>query len=103
MPVAPIVSKNMLGKTDWFLKTNDTMFAGAYSDGIIARVGIYRTDSLIKSGEAEPFNPRGGNKAMKEYVLISGENIAKDTVLLRWLDGASEFAGALPLKQKKPR
>jgi len=31
----------MLGKTDWFLETNDTMFAGAYSDGIIARVGIY--------------------------------------------------------------
>ena len=29
MPVAPIVSKNMLGKTDWFLETNDTMFAGA--------------------------------------------------------------------------
>lgn len=40
---------------------------------------------------------------MKEYALISGEHIAKDTVLLRWLDGASEFAGALPLKQKKPR
>jgi hypothetical protein len=57
----------------------------------------------MKSGEAEPFNPRGGNKAMKEYVLIYGEHIAKDTVLLRWLDGASEFAGALPLKQKKPR
>jgi hypothetical protein len=93
----------MFGTTAWFLESNDMMFAGAWGDGITARVGVERTNSLIDSGEAEPFNPMGGNKAMKEYVLLSSERIAEDSTLLEWLTEASEFAGALPPKQKKPR
>ena len=103
LSVAPVRSKKMFGTTAWFLESNDTIFAGAWGDGIMARIGKDRTDLLIESGEAEPFNPMGGNKAMKEYILLTGERIAEDTVLLSWLDEASEFTGALPRKQKKPR
>lgn len=103
LSVAPVRSKNMFGTTAWFLESNDMMFAGAWGDGVTVRVGVDRTNSLINSGDAEPFNPIGGNKAMKEFILLSSERIAEDTTLLDWLTEASDFAGALPSKQKKPR
>ena len=93
----------MFGTTAWFLESNDVMFVGAWGEAIMVRVGAERTVSLIESGEAEPFNPMGGNKAMKEYVLLNGERIAEDDTLITWLDEASEFAGTLPPKQKKTR
>ncbi|NQW19624.1 MAG: TfoX/Sxy family protein [Chloroflexi bacterium] len=103
LSVAPVRSKNMFGTTAWFLESNDVMFVGAWGEAIMVRVGAERTVSLIESGEAEPFNPMGGNKAMKEYVLLNGERIAEDDTLITWLDEASEFAGTLPPKQKKTR
>jgi hypothetical protein len=102
LAAAPVRRKNMFGSSAWFLESNDMMFAGAWGEAIMVRVGAERTSSLIDAGEAEPFDPMGG-KPMREYVLLNSERIAEDDVLLNWLDVASDFAGALPPKQKKPR
>ena len=78
------------------------MFAGAWGDSIMVRVGSERTATLIESGVAEPFDPMGG-KPMREYVLLNADRIAEDDQLLSWLEEASQFAGSLPPKQKKSR
>lgn len=102
LSIAPVRRKNMFGSSAWFLESNDMMFAGAWGESIMVRVGTERTSTLIEAGDAEPFDPMGG-KPMREYVLLNGDRIAEDDVLLGWLEEASQFAGALPPKQKKPR
>jgi TfoX/Sxy family transcriptional regulator of competence genes len=102
LSTAPVRRKNMFGTAAWFLDSNDTMFAGAWGDGIMVRVGKQRTTSLIEAGDAEPFDPIGG-RPMHEIVYLNGEIIAEDEDLLEWLDQASEYVGALPPKQRKPR
>lgn len=102
LAAAPVRRKNMFGSSAWFLESNNMMFAGAWGEAIMVRVGTDRTSSLIDAGKAESFDPMGG-KPMREYVLLNAERIAEDDVLLNWLNEASEFAGTLPPKQKKPR
>jgi len=100
LATAPVRRKNMFGTAAWFLESNDTMFAGAWGEAIMVRIGEERTTQLLESGDAEPFDPMGG-KPMREYVLLNSERIAEDDDLLDWLDQASEFASLLPPKRKK--
>ncbi len=102
LSTVPVRRKNMFGTVAWFLDSNDMMFVGAWGEGIMARVGAERTASLIESGGTEPFDPLGG-RPMREYVLLNGDRIAEDDVLLDWLDQANVFAAALPPKARKPR
>ncbi len=102
LSIAPVRRKNMFGTSAWFLESNDMMFAGAWGEGIMVRIGEEQTKLLIDSGEADAFDPMGG-KPMREYVLLDGERIAEDDDLLNWLDQASEFASTLPPKKAKPR
>jgi hypothetical protein len=102
LATAPVSRKNMFGTSAWFLELNDMMFAGAWGEAIMVRVGESRTTALIESGDAESFDPMGG-KPMREYVLLSAERIAEDDSLLSWLEEASVFAGTLPPKKKKTR
>lgn len=78
------------------------MFPGAWGEGVIVLIGEQRTSSLIKSGEAEPFDPMGG-KPIRKYLYLNREQIAVDGELLDWLDEASEFSGYLPLKKQRSR
>ncbi|MDA1280947.1 MAG: TfoX/Sxy family protein [Chloroflexi bacterium] len=94
---APVRRKNMFGSAAWFLETNDLMFAGAWGEGIMVRVGEQVAQYLIGSGEGEPFDPMGG-KPMREYVFLNGERIADDEILLGWLEQASDFPEPLPPK-----
>ena len=89
----------MFGSAASFLEVNDLMFAGAWGEGIMIRVGEKVASYLIEIGEAEPFDPMGG-RPMREYVFLNGERIAEDDILLGWLDQASEFAEGLPPKTK---
>lgn len=102
LAAAPVRQKIMFGTSAWFLESNDMMFAGAWGESIMVRVGSERTSELIQSGNAEPFDPMGG-KPMREYVLLNADRIAEDDDLISWLDEASQFAGTLPPKQKKSR
>ncbi|MBT4125496.1 MAG: RNA methyltransferase [Chloroflexi bacterium] len=102
LAAAPVRRKNMFGSSAWFLEANDMMFAGAWGEAIMVRVGAERTSALIEAGDAESFDPMGG-KPMREYVLLNADRIAEDDVLLVWLEESSQFAAGLPPKKKKPR
>jgi hypothetical protein len=102
LAAAPVRRKNMFGSSAWFLEATDMMFAGAWGEAIMVRVGAERTSALIEAGDAESFDPMGG-KPMREYVLLNADRIAEDDVLLVWLEESSQFAAGLPPKKKKPR
>ena len=102
LSIAPVHRKNMFGTSAWFLESNAMMFAGAWGEGVMVRIGEHHTSSLIKSGEAEPFDPMGG-KPMREYVYLNREQIAEHGELLGWLDEESEFSGYLPPKKQRSR
>ena len=102
LSMAPVRRKNMFGSAAWFLEANDLMFAGAWGEGIMIRVGEQVASYLIEIGEAEPFDPMGG-RPMREYAFIDGHRIAEDDELLDWLNEASDFTASLPPKKKKSR
>ena len=60
LAAAPVRRKNMFGSSAWFLEANDMMFAGAWGEAIMVRVGAERTSALIEAGDAESFDPMGG-------------------------------------------
>ena len=95
----PVKRKNMFGSAAWFLETNDLMFAGAWGEGIMIRVGEQVAQYLIEAGEGELFDPMG-DKPMREYVFLNGERIAEDDILIDWLKQASDFTETLPPNSK---
>ncbi len=102
LATAPVRRKNFFGNTAWFLDSNDLMFAGAWGDGAIARVGEETTVKLIEAGDAEPFDP-SGHRPKREYVLLVAQRITEDDTLLCWLEKASEFVSALQPRASRVR
>lgn len=98
----PVRRKKMFGTSSWFMESNDQMFAGAWGDGLMVRVGAEETHSLIESGEAAAFDPMGG-RPMKEYVLVDSDAIAEDGDLLAWLERGAQFTSTLAPKAKKAK
>lgn len=102
LSAAPVRRKNFFGTIAWFLESNDLIFAGAWGDGVMVRLGEERASTLIKSGEADPHDPTG-HRPKREYVFLDRTRIMNDHVLLDWFEQASEFVGTLPPVAKKPR
>lgn len=98
----PVRRKKMFGTSAWFLESNDQMFAGVWADGVMVRLGQDETSSLVKSGDAEQFDPMGG-RPMREYVFVNGEKAPEDADLLNWLGRAADFTATLPAKVKKAK
>ena len=86
LSAAPVQRRNFFGNVSWFLNSNDLMFAGAWGDGVIIRVG------------EERFDP-SGHRPKREYVYLDAQRIAEDDTLLDWLDQASAFVGTLRSKK----
>ena len=99
---APATRKNFFGTIAWFLESNDLMFAGAWGQGVIVRLGEPRAQELIESGSAEVHDPTG-HRPKREYVYLDQNRAQSDAVLLEWLAQAREFVSALPPVAKKPR
>ena len=102
LSAAPVRRKNFFGTVAWFLESNDLIFAGAWGEGVMLRLGEDRSRALIESGQAEPHDPTG-HRPKREYVFLDESRIENDEVLLDWLDQAREFVGVLPPARKKPR
>lgn len=98
LSAAPVQRRNFFGNVSWFLNSNDLMFAGAWGDGVIIRVGEERASELIESCDAERFDP-SGHRPKREYVYLDAQRIAEDDTLLDWLDQASAFVGTLRSKK----
>ena len=98
----PVLRKNFFGTVAWFLESNDLIFAGAWGEGVMLRLGEERSTDLIKAGAADPHDPTG-HRPKREYVFLDRYRIEDDDVLLDWFKQASEFVGTLPPMTKKPR
>ena len=98
----PVLRKNFFGTVAWFLESNDLIFAGAWGEGVMLRLGEERSTDLIESGAADPHDPTG-HRPKREYVFLDRYRIEDDDVLLDWFKQASEFVGTLPPMTKKTR
>ena len=98
----PVLRKNFFGTVAWFLESNDLIFAGAWGEGVMLRLGEERSTDLIESGAADPHDPTG-HRPKREYVFLDRYRIKDDGVLLDWFKQASEFVGTLPPMANKPR
>ncbi|MFL5826342.1 MAG: TfoX/Sxy family protein [Thermoleophilaceae bacterium] len=52
------------------LKTRGKLFAGLHNDGLAVKVGRARAGELIENGEAQPFDPSGRGRPMKDWAHI---------------------------------
>lgn len=98
----PVRRKKMFGTSSWFLESNDQMFASAWGDGLVVRVGESETARMVAAGDASLFDPMGG-RPTKEYVLLDADAIAEDAGLLAWLDRGASFTASLAPKAKKKK
>jgi hypothetical protein len=57
------------------LKFGTKMFGGFFDDSLVVKLGRGRADELIAAGAAQPFDPSGRGRPMKDWALItSGES-----------------------------
>jgi hypothetical protein len=84
----PVVSEaQMMGMPS--LKLGAKMFGGLFDGRLVVKIGRERVEQLIAAGRAQPFDPSGRGRPMKDWALVSAP--AAD-----WLDLAGEakaFAG----------
>ena len=66
---APVRRKNFFGTVAWFLESNDLIFAGAWGEGVMLRLGEERALGLIETGKADPHDPTG-HRPKREYVFL---------------------------------
>jgi hypothetical protein len=66
----PVVSQaKMMGNPS--LKVGAKMFAGEWHERLIVKIGRERVSELIAADEAEPFDPSGRDRAMKDWALLN--------------------------------
>jgi len=63
-----IVEGQMMGMPA--LKAGSKMFGGCFDDRLVVKIGRDRVDELIASGRAEPFDPSGRDRPMKDWALL---------------------------------
>jgi TfoX/Sxy family transcriptional regulator of competence genes len=75
---------------------NGNMFCGVYKDYLILRLGGPKSEEVLKSPFARPFDITG--KPMKGWVMLEEEGFVTDKQLKEWLEAAREFVRTLPSK-----
>ena len=91
-----VTARPMFGYPALFL--NGNMFAGAYQDKIIVRLGAERTIAGAKT--AKTFEPMPG-RPMKEYVVVPDAVVTNPAKLRAWVDQAYAYAKKLPAKKAR--
>ena len=84
----PAVSEaQMMGMPS--LKLGTKMFGGLFDGRLVVKIGRERAEQLIAAGRAEPFDPSGRGRPMKDWALLAAP--ADDWLELA--DEAKAFAG----------
>jgi TfoX/Sxy family transcriptional regulator of competence genes len=87
-------AKKMFGGVCHLL--NGNMFCGVYKDYLILRLGEDRSEKVLESSFAGPFDITG--KAMKGWVMLEEKGFKTDAQLRDWLNMAKAFVKRLPPK-----
>jgi TfoX/Sxy family transcriptional regulator of competence genes len=65
----PAVSETqMMGMPS--LKTQSKMFGGIREGGLVLKLGRERVDELLASGRAQPFDPSGRGRPMRDWAVL---------------------------------
>jgi hypothetical protein len=65
----PAVSEaQMMGMPS--LKLGTKMFGGLFDGRLVVKIGRERVEQLIDAGRAEPFDPSGRGRPMKDWALL---------------------------------
>jgi hypothetical protein len=84
----PAVSEaQMMGMPS--LKLGTKMFGGLFDGRLVVKIGRERVDELIAAGRAEPFDPSGRARPMKDWALL----VAPGADWLELAGEAKAFAG----------
>jgi hypothetical protein len=52
------------------LKLGRTMFGGVFEGELVVKVGRERVSELIEAGRAQPFDPSGRDRPMKDWAQV---------------------------------
>jgi TfoX/Sxy family transcriptional regulator of competence genes len=63
-----IVETKMMGMPS--LKRDGKLFAGYREDALVVKVGRERASELIEAGRAQPFDPSGRGRPMKDWATV---------------------------------
>lgn len=81
---------------------NGNMFTGLHQEDLIVRLDETDRAQAREEVGAETFEPMAG-RPMREYVALPGDVLEDEATVAAWVQRALDFAGALPVKEKKPR
>lgn len=94
-PDSGVTARSMFGGVCYLVQGN--MAFGIYKDNLIIRLGSpEEAQKEIESGRAAAFDITG--KAMKGWVMVPKERLAKASNYKKWLNKGLAFARSLPKK-----
>ena len=66
----PAVSEaQMMGMPS--LKLGSKMFGGLFDGDLVVKIGRERVDELVQAGRAQPFDPSGRGRPMKDWAQVA--------------------------------
>jgi TfoX/Sxy family transcriptional regulator of competence genes len=92
----PVEEKKMFGGLA-FLLGGHMAVAASGQGGLMVRVEPSRTAALLEEPGASPFE-MGGRGAMAGWLRVSGDAVADEAELARWVERGVSYAASLPPK-----
>ena len=91
-----VEEKKMFGGVGFLL--NGNMLVGVWKESLIVRLGPDNHDDALLEPHVREFDITG--RPMKGWVLVEAEGVEGDDQLSGWIQRATKFVGALPVKEK---
>src|SRR3982750_1656015 len=91
-----LTEKKMFGGLAFLIGGNMAVAASGQG-GLLGRVDPEQSDALVATTDATPMEMRG--KAMRGWLRVSGEHVAAEDELARWVELGAGYARSLPAKQ----
>ena len=95
LPGVPVTEKKMFGGLA-FLVGGNMAVAASSKGGLMLRCDPADTARLVAEPGAGPFEMRG--KEMDGWLRVTGDAVADDEALQRWVDVGTTYAASLPSK-----
>jgi TfoX/Sxy family transcriptional regulator of competence genes len=95
LPDLPVTEKKMFGGLA-FLVGGHMAVAASSKGGLMLRCDPADTERLVAEPGAGPFEMRG--KEMDGWLRVSGDAVAGDQELQRWVEVGTTYAASLPPK-----
>lgn len=89
-----VSERKMFGGIAWMVDGN--MACGTLGEDLMVRLAHDDAECALGEPHVGPMDFTG--RPMRGFIRVSGEGIAEDTELARWVDAGAAFASSLPPK-----